>query len=145
MIAFKFLNISGRPAAMRHPYEPQAKFFRALMHPARLAILDLLREGEACVCHLESALGYRQAYISQQLGVLREAGLVTDRRDGWNIYYRVALPQVFEVLDVVRAAVGDHSLHPGVAQLLAECPCPKCRSNHAMAVGANQHGYPHLR
>ncbi|MEW6406696.1 MAG: permease [Chloroflexota bacterium] len=45
-----------------------------LMHPARLGILDLLREGEACVCHMEAVFGYRQAYISQQLMVLRDAG-----------------------------------------------------------------------
>lgn len=118
-----------------HPYDLQAKFFRALMHPARLAILDLLREGEACVCHLETALGYRQAYISQQLSVLREAGLVTDRRKGWNMYYRVAVPQVFEVMEVVRIMAGDDSLSPNMAQPLADCPCPKCHSNNAVVAG----------
>jgi DNA-binding transcriptional ArsR family regulator len=58
----------------------QADLFRALMHPARLAILDLLRAGEACVCHLEAHLGYRQAYLSQQLAILRTAGLIRDSR-----------------------------------------------------------------
>jgi len=60
-----------------------AGLFKTLMHPARLEILEILRDGEHCVCHIEAVLGYRQAYISQQLSVLREAGLVQDRRDGW--------------------------------------------------------------
>jgi DNA-binding transcriptional ArsR family regulator len=50
-------------------YEQETKLYKSLMHPARLAILDLLREGEECVCHMEATFGYRQAYISQQLMV----------------------------------------------------------------------------
>src|SRR5690349_24901853 len=84
----------------------QAELFRALMHPARLAILDLLRDGEACVCHLEAHLGYRQAYLSQQLAILRTAGLIRDRRTGWNIYYEVAQPEVFTLLDLSRTVIG---------------------------------------
>ena len=86
--------------------EESAKLFKALMHPARLEILENLRDGEHCVCHMEAALGYRQAHISQHLSVLREAGLVQDRRDGWNVYYRVVQPQVFAVLDAAQAMTG---------------------------------------
>src|SRR3972149_6488943 len=75
--------------------------------PAGLEILEILRDDEHCVCHIEAALGYRQAYISQQLSVLREAGLIQDRRDGWNIYYRVIQPKVFDVLDTAQAVTGD--------------------------------------
>jgi ArsR family transcriptional regulator len=107
-------------------YAPQAKLFKALMHPARLAILEVLREGEACVCHIEAALGYRQAYISQQLTVLRDAGLVQDRREGWNIYYRASEPRVFAVLDAAQkmtaSAAGASRRRPARA-----CPCPKCK------------------
>src|SRR5512147_3293520 len=87
-------------------FEESAKLFKVLMHPARLEILDILRDGEHCVCHIEAALGQRQAYISQQLSVLREAGLVQDRRDGWNVHYRVTKPQVFALLDVTVTMVG---------------------------------------
>src|SRR5512141_2171123 len=83
-------------------FEPQAKLFKVLMHPGRLAILTILREDEACVCHMEALLGFRQAYISQQLSVLREAGLVEDRRDGWNIFYRVVDQRIYDVLNAVR-------------------------------------------
>ncbi len=106
-------------------YDSQAKLFKALMHPARLAILDILRSGEACVCHMEAALGYRQAYISQQLMVLRDAGLVEDRRDGWNIYYRVVKPEIFRVLDAAQKALGK-STKRHMPAVLASCSCPKC-------------------
>jgi DNA-binding transcriptional ArsR family regulator len=63
-------------------YDDLAARFKALAHPVRLQILDMLRRGEACVCHMETALDKRQAYISQQLMVLRDAGLVDARKDG---------------------------------------------------------------
>src|SRR5512146_1374640 len=92
----------------KHVYDAQARLFKALMHPGRLAILDVLRAGEACVCHMEAALGFRQAYLSQQLMVLREAGLVDDRRDGWNVYYRVVKSDVFAVIDAARSTLGEN-------------------------------------
>lgn len=107
-------------------YELQAKLFKALMHPARLTILAVLREGEACVRHVEAALGYRQAYISQQLMVLRDAGLVQDRREGWNIYYRVSEPRVFVVLDAAQMLTGQPA-RASRRKPAQACPCPKCR------------------
>src|SRR5690349_29500 len=61
------------PAMNEISTQRQARLFHALMHPARLTILNTLRDGEACVCHLEARLGYRQAYLSQQLAALRAA------------------------------------------------------------------------
>jgi DNA-binding transcriptional ArsR family regulator len=107
-------------------YEPQAKLFKTLMHPARLAILEILREGEECVCHMEAYLGFRQAYISQQLMVLREAGLVEDRRDGWNNYYRVVKPEIYAVIDAASEAIGEELAVRPVIRVLHACPCPKC-------------------
>ncbi len=108
--------------------DSQAKLFKALMHPARLEILELLREGEECVCHMEAHLGYRQAYISQQLAVLKETGVIEDRRDGWNVFYRVIAPQVFTLLDA--AAEITHSTENQILQAERKsdkaCPCPKC-------------------
>lgn len=100
--------------------------FKALAHPARIAILDVLRNGEQCVCHIEAHLGYRQAYISQQLAVLREAGLIQDQRDGLNIYYRVIRPEVFALVDVARTMVGIPTPRSPFNAPRAECPCPKC-------------------
>jgi len=113
------------------PFEAQAQLLKVLTHPARLAILNILRDGEHCVCHMEAHLGYRQAYISQQVAVLREAGLIQDRRDGWNIYYRVIDARVFSVLDIILLMTGQPNvpLHrEGVV-----CPCPHCSSGYAKA------------
>ena len=109
-------------------YKDQAKLFKALMHPVRLEILDILREDEACVCHLEAALGYRQAYISQHLSVLRDAGLVQDRRNGWNIYYRVIKPEVFELIEKAEQVIGETSFEQKhkARSKKKPCPCPKC-------------------
>lgn len=79
-----------------------AAVFRALAHPNRLAILDALRGKELYVCEIEEALGLRQAYVSQQLTVLREAGLVCFRRDGWNVPYRISHPEVYTMFDLAK-------------------------------------------
>jgi len=107
-------------------YHDQAALCRILSHPVRLAILSALRNGEQCVCHLEAALGLRQAYISQHLKVLREAGLVDDRRDGWNIFYRVCEPRLRKVTDSLSAFSGEP--RPLLLRAASRCPCPKCTS-----------------
>ncbi|MFU8773081.1 MAG: ArsR/SmtB family transcription factor [Anaerolineales bacterium] len=113
-------------------FKLSAKLFKALMHPARLAILDVLRESEHCVCHLESQLGYRQAYISQQLAILRDADLVSDRREGWNIYYNVSAPEVFKLIDQAAEITGEEVDIPSTNDLRKvskkPCTCPKCTS-----------------
>ncbi|MGQ9815426.1 MAG: ArsR/SmtB family transcription factor [Candidatus Roseilinea sp.] len=110
-----------------------SRLFKALMHPARLQILDLLRDGEQCVCHMEAHLGYRQAYISQHLAVLREAGLIEDRRDGWNVYYRVAERGVYEVVDRARAIAGVRVPKRAGRRARVACACPKCNTKGVSA------------
>ena len=106
-------------------FTPPANIFKALMHPVRLSILEVLRAGEQCVCHLEAVLACRQAYISQHLMVLRETGLVEDRREGARIFYRVIKPEVFELVDAASrmSGMGIHHLNHLKAN---DCPCPKC-------------------
>lgn len=100
---------------------------KALAHPARLAILEALREGEACVCHLERLFGWRQAYLSQQLMVLRAAGLLAVRREGWNAYYHVIRPEIYAVLDALRQIVPATESAP-YSSPISSCPCPRCQS-----------------
>ncbi len=107
-------------------FDAPARLFKLLGNPARLAILGVLRDGEQCVCHIEAMLGYRQAYISQHLMLLREAGLVADRRDGLNIFYRVDDPDLFRVID---AALPD-ARHTSISRARVRrpaCDCPKCQ------------------
>ena len=106
------------------PFIQQAQIFKLLTHPARLAILAILRDGEHCVCHLEAYLGFRQAYISQQLAVLREAGLISDRRDGWNIFYRAADTRVYAILDSVKQITDTQTELSFLNKV--ECTCPHC-------------------
>jgi ArsR family transcriptional regulator len=104
---------------MSQSYRRAARTFHLLSHPARLHILDELRRDEACVCHLQTVLKRPQAYVSQQLRVLREAGVVTDRRDGLLVYYRLSDQQVERLLEEALGPAGE-------ATRLPSCPCPKC-------------------
>jgi DNA-binding transcriptional ArsR family regulator len=115
-------------------FEAQAQLFRALSHPVRLRILGILARQEACVCHLTAVLDQRQPYVSQQLASLREAGLVTDRRDGTLIYYRLANDHLATFLDlgkmVIKDLVGNHLVFaPVPEEALANCPCPRCQGD----------------
>ena len=109
-------------------YEIQSDLLKALSHSTRLAILDILRDGEQCVCHMEATLNLRQAYISQQLMILKRAGLLESRRDGLNLYYRVVKPEIFHVLDSLRSVTGVTAKPPKHSHANASCPCPKCNS-----------------
>jgi DNA-binding transcriptional ArsR family regulator len=110
-----------------HPIDTQVQIFKVLTHPARLAILEILRDGEHCVCHMEAHLGYRQAYISQQLSVLRDAGLVQDRRDGWNIFYSVIDARIYDVLDAMIQITGQG--YPELKKPNVSCACPMCSAH----------------
>jgi ArsR family transcriptional regulator len=94
----------------------------------RLEILLAIGGGEACVCHLEAALGYRQAYISQQLMALREAGLLGTRRDGKYIFYRLERPEILEMVELAARLAGlDVSVIAARANLSrSSCDCPNC-------------------
>ena len=101
-------------------YQQAAKLFHLLSHPARLRILDELRRAEACVCHLQTVLKRPQAYVSQQLRVLREAGMVADRKDGLLVYYRLADRQVERLLEEMLGPADQPTRSPA-------CPCPRCQ------------------
>ncbi len=80
----------------------KADFFRLLSHPARVRILDLLRDGERTVGDLQAALGLDSSGTSQHLGAMRREGLLDSRRAGTSVYYRVADPRIFQLLEVTK-------------------------------------------
>ncbi len=108
-----------------------SRFFRALSQPARVRLLLAIGAGEACVCHLEAALKMRQAYISQHLMALRQAGILTTRRDGRYIFYRLSDPEmtafIQEAARLAGIQGGEGAMTSG-EQWLPECCCPKCAS-----------------
>ncbi len=112
-------------APLARPSAP-AETLKAIAHPTRLAVLEILRDGEQCVCHMEAMLGIRQARLSQQLMILREAGLVDVRREGLNIFYHVVSQRIFGVVDAAYA-LGGKTRRPFVHKHgPTSCPCPKC-------------------
>ncbi len=111
-------------------YQPLAVLFKAMAHPIRLQILEILAQEEACVCHLMAILAQRQPYISQQLMVLRDA--VLDRKEGLTVYYRLADGEITGLMALARQVLRAKGME--VASLTVPpspvrgCPCPKCNA-----------------
>lgn len=83
-------------------YQVKAEFFRTLAHPARIRVLEVLRDGEKSVSELVPAVGIEASHLSQQLAVLRRANLVQTRKEGTSVLYSVGNSMIFELLDVAR-------------------------------------------
>ena len=84
-------------------YQVKAEFFKTLGHPARIRILEVLREGERPVNELIPEVGIEPSHLSQQLAVLRRANLVQSRKVGSSVLYSVSEPRVFDLLEVAKA------------------------------------------
>ncbi|MDA0180996.1 metalloregulator ArsR/SmtB family transcription factor [Solirubrobacter phytolaccae] len=91
------------------PYVPvlKAEFFKAIGHPIRIRVLELLSEDEQSVSDLLAAIDVGQAHLSQQLGVLRRAGLVHARREGSHVLYALTDARMAELLAVSRQMLVD--------------------------------------
>ncbi len=101
----------------------------AIASPQRIAILLAIGTGEACVCHLETTLGWRQAYISQHLMSLRKADILLDRREGRYIFYRLKDASLLDLITATArfsgiSAVSISSLIN--TQFHPSCECPQC-------------------
>ncbi|GAA1388140.1 ArsR/SmtB family transcription factor [Catellatospora chokoriensis] len=83
-------------------YQAKAEFFKALAHPARIRVLELLSEREHSVGEMLPEVGLESAHLSQQLAVLRKMNLVVTRKEGSTVYYSLVSPQVAELLAVAR-------------------------------------------
>lgn len=94
-------KVTPDPGRLRASAEHVVGALKLLAHPDRLLLLCTLAQQEMCVGDLEAALDIRQPSLSQQLGVLRNDGAVTTRREGKNIFYSVADPSLVEVLHLL--------------------------------------------
>ena len=83
-------------------YKLKAEFFKTLGHPARIRILELLSQHQRSVGELQAEVGLEGSHMSQQLAVLRRAGVVTFRKEGNSVIYGLATPDVAELLAVAR-------------------------------------------
>ena len=101
-------------------HRARAELFHLLSLENRLRILDELRYGDACVCHLQHMLKRPQAYVSQQLRILKDAGIVDTHKEGVNVFYCLTGALARKVLD---EALGPLEQNRPVDP---RCPCPRC-------------------
>jgi DNA-binding transcriptional ArsR family regulator len=113
---------------MKTSNENLSEYLQAISSQPRLEIVQAIGEGEACVCHLEAALGYRQAYISQHLMALRDAGAITARREGRFVFYRLADNKLLALIMMAKELLGmrETSYENRQSNAVVSCPCPKC-------------------
>jgi ArsR family transcriptional regulator, arsenate/arsenite/antimonite-responsive transcriptional repressor len=113
----------------QNPLQPVASLLETISPLTRLQILLAIGTGEACVCHLETTLGLRQAYISQHLMALRKADILQDRREGRYIFYRL---KDAALLDLITASATLSGIPTETISVLINtrinpsCECPQC-------------------
>ena len=89
----------------RRAYEERAKIIKALAHPSRLMMVDALAKGEKCVCDLRDLVGSDISTVSKHLAVMREAGIVDDRKEGQQVFYRLRVPCIIDFFGCVEAVL----------------------------------------
>jgi ArsR family transcriptional regulator, arsenate/arsenite/antimonite-responsive transcriptional repressor len=98
-----------------------ARLFHALSDETRLALLEMLRDGERCVCELQTSLDAAQSRLSFHLKVLKEAGMVTDRKEGRWSYYALVPDALEEAHDVVRTLATERPTRRGELRVFGRC------------------------
>ncbi len=100
---------ASRAAAPPTPiHKVKAEFFRTLGHPARVRVLELLRDGEMTVGDLQAELGIDSSGASQHLSAMRRQGILEARKEGTSVFYKVRDPRVFQMLESARQVIGSH-------------------------------------
>lgn len=100
-------KLTTMSAIERELTQLHASVCKGLADPKRLLIINALRDGERAVSELADAAGISQANASQHLAVLREKGLVEDRRDGQWVFYRVTSQKIIQAMDLLREVMAD--------------------------------------
>lgn len=88
-----------------------ADILKALAQPTRLRIVELLRDGEHCVCEIFPAIGHEQSNTSRHLQMLLKSGILTQRKEGLKIYYSLRHPEVLEMVGLAEQIVVHQSEH----------------------------------
>jgi DNA-binding transcriptional ArsR family regulator len=83
----------------------KAEVFKAMGHPLRLGVIELLKDGEKCVCEIVEQVGTEISNVSKHLSVLKKSGIVADRRDGLKIMYRLTMPCAIDFAKCVENVV----------------------------------------
>jgi DNA-binding transcriptional ArsR family regulator len=83
----------------------KADVLKALAHPARLMMVEALAKGERCVCELNELFAADHSTVSKHLSILKQAGLVSDRKDGLKVYYRLECPCIISFIKCISGVV----------------------------------------
>ncbi len=121
-------------------YQLKAEFFKTLGHPARIRVLELLSQREHAVSEMLPEVGIEPANLSQQLAVLRRAGLVTTRKEGSNVFYSLTSPHVAELLAVARSILT--GVLSGQIELLEDLRTPATSTVSGSGAGSDAGGRP---
>lgn len=97
--------ISSSPSSSIKELEPLAGVFKALGHPVRLMIVEMLMSGERCVCELQNGSGREMSTISCHLNVLKNNGVVSSEQRGKNVYYELTCPCIEKIFSCLKEAV----------------------------------------
>jgi DNA-binding transcriptional ArsR family regulator len=85
--------------------ELKADVLKAMAHPTRLYILEMLAKGERCVCELNELVDADHSTISKHLSILKQSGLVSDRKEGLKVYYRLEVPCVLDFMTCITKVI----------------------------------------
>jgi len=85
--------------------ELKAEILKALGHPTRLAIVEMLAEGEKCVCKINDQIDADHSTISKHLSILKQVGLLSDRKQGLNVYYKLEVPCVMNFIGCITSVI----------------------------------------
>ncbi len=92
----------------RHHYEARARVAKALAHPSRLLILDAITEGEKCVCELTELVDADQSTVSKHISILKQAGIIEDRKDGPRTFYRARIHCLKGLWDCIESVLREN-------------------------------------
>jgi ArsR family transcriptional regulator len=83
-------------------YEKQAEIAKAMAHPVRVGVLEFVKDGEQCVCDIAEAVGTERSNLSKHLSMMVAAGVLTSRKEGLKVFYRIKTPCVIRFLDCLK-------------------------------------------
>jgi len=98
-------------AESREIYELKARVLQAIAHPLRLAILDILSQGEQCVCDISERVGAKRSNVSRHLSVMLGAGILASRKDGLQVFYSLHTPCILSSLDCAANVLREQVSH----------------------------------
>ncbi|MBI4864030.1 MAG: winged helix-turn-helix transcriptional regulator [Candidatus Riflebacteria bacterium] len=96
---------ASEPAHSPSDYKSRAQIAKALAHPARLMLVEVLSQGDRCVCDLTELVGVDQSTVSKHLSILKSAGIVDDLREGAKVFYHLRAPCVLKIFECIEGVL----------------------------------------